>query len=88
MKNYRSIVQERAGLIIAVTDRQLARRPDSLDKVITDKELFGTSIPNPYPDDEDEKSLKKYRKVCKKMKGVINDNFTEILKRAKANPSV
>jgi len=81
-------LQERADLIIAVTDRQLARRPHSLDKVITDKKLFGTSIPNPYPDDEDDKSLKKYRKVCKKMKRVIISNFTEILKRAKATPNV
>jgi protein-tyrosine-phosphatase len=81
-------LQNRADLIIAVTDRQLARRPNSLDKVVTDKELFGISITNPYPDNEDDKSLQKYRKVCKKMEQVINDNFTEILKRAKVTPSI
>jgi protein-tyrosine-phosphatase len=79
-------LQDRADLIIAVTDRQLAREPNTSTKVVTDEELFGVSIPNPYPDNEDEESLEKYREVCAGMERVIEEHFDEILDRAGAVP--
>ncbi|RMH04183.1 MAG: hypothetical protein D6704_11595 [Nitrospirae bacterium] len=81
-------LQERADLIIAVTDRPLARGTNSSNKVVTDKELFGIRISNPYPDNQDDESLEKYRKVRDEMKRLINEKLDEILERAGAIPVV
>ena len=81
-------LQTRADLIIALTDTTLARRPDPARNLVTDQELFGVSIPNPYPDNEDEDSLKKYRSVRDKLDSLISGKFEAILKRAGARPMV
>lgn len=81
-------LQERADLVIAITDRPLARRPGSSDNVVTDKEFFGVNISNPYPDNEDEESLAKYRKVRDQLQDVISANLDRILERARAVPVV
>lgn len=81
-------LQDRADLIIALTDTTLARRPDRLKKVVTDRELFGAVIPNPYPDKEDNESLRKYREVRDQLDHLINEKFEVILERADAKPSV
>lgn len=81
-------LQGRADLIIALTDTTFARRPDSATKVVTDRELFGVSIANPYPDNEDEESLNKYRAVRDQLDDLITQNFDEILARAGALPAV
>lgn len=81
-------LQERADLIIAITDQPLARRPSSSDNVVTDKEFLGVTIPNPYPDNEDEESLAKYREVRDQLQHVISERLDRILERAGAVPFV
>jgi protein-tyrosine-phosphatase len=81
-------LQDRADLIIALTDTALARRAEGLDKVVTDRELFGVTVPNPYPDKQDDESLKKYREVRDQLDYVINEKFDAILELANARPTV
>ena len=81
-------LQDRADLIIALTDTTLARRADPLNKVVTDRELFGAAVPNPYPDKEDAASLKRYRDVRDQLDQLLNEHFDVILKRANAKPSI
>ncbi|MCH7694040.1 MAG: hypothetical protein IID50_11410 [Proteobacteria bacterium] len=81
-------LQRRADLIIALTDSILARQPDPATNVVTDRELFGVSIPNPYPDNENEKSLKEYRAVRDQLDNLIMKNFDAILARAGAQPTL
>lgn len=81
-------LQRRADLIIALTDRSLARSPEPASKVVTDREIFGTSIPNPYPDNEDELSLAKYRAVRDQLDQLITERFEAILARAGAQPTI
>jgi protein-tyrosine-phosphatase len=81
-------LQRRADQSIALTDRSLARRQDTATNVVTDRELFGTSIPNPYPDNEDEASLNKYRAVRDQLDKLITEKFDAILTRASAQPAV
>jgi protein-tyrosine-phosphatase len=81
-------LQERADLIVAVTDQPLVRRATSSDNVITAKDFFGVDIPNPYPDNEDNESFARYRKVRDQMENVISANLDRILERAGAVPVV
>ena len=81
-------LQRRADLIIALTDRPLARSPVSNHKVVTDREIFGTSIPNPYPDDGDEPSLARYRAVRDQLDQLITEKFDAILSLAGAQPAI
>ena len=69
-----------------MTDRSLARGANPSAKVVTDRELFGVTVPNPYPDNEDEESLKKYRAVRDQLDQLIDANLDKILDRAGARP--
>jgi protein-tyrosine-phosphatase len=77
-------LQDRANLIIMLTGGPLARPTATGPKVVTDLELFGESVPNPYPDTEDEESLVKYRNVRDQLERLIELNFDEIVERAGA----
>ncbi len=80
-------LQDRADLIIMLTDGgPLARSAATGPKVMTDLELFGESVPNPYPDAGDEKSLMKYRESRDQLDRLIEANFVEIVERAGARP--
>jgi len=81
-------LQNRADLIIALTDATLARRRGGLNNIVTDQELFSTMIPNPYPDNEDGESLMKYRNVRDQIDQLIEGNFDKILDLANAKPFV
>ena len=81
-------LQARADLIIALTDGTLIRRAESPATVVTDRELFGVSIPNPYPDSQDAAALQRYRAVRDQLDEVIHTNLEAILERANARPSV
>jgi protein-tyrosine-phosphatase len=79
-------LQDRANLIIMLTGGPLARSTASGSNVITDVQLFGESIPNPYPDNEDEESLTKYRAVRDQLDRLIESHFDDIVERAGARP--
>lgn len=79
-------LQDRANLIIMLTGGQLARSAANGPKVVTDLELFGESVPNPYPDAEDEESLVRYRGVRDQMERLIESNLDAIVERADARP--
>lgn len=74
-------LQEHADLIIGMTDVSLNRSCGKADKYITDRELFGEKIKNPYPDDQDAKSLKKYKNSCKSLAEHLERKLPEIMKR-------
>jgi protein-tyrosine-phosphatase len=79
-------LQDRADLIIMLTGGPLARRTTTGPKVVTDVEIFGESVPNPYPDTEDEKSLVRYRNVRDQLDRLIGANLETIIERAGARP--
>lgn len=79
-------LQDRADLIVILTDRNLARPAKYSAKVIRDTELFGFHIANPYPDNEDEVSLKKYCEVRDSMQKAITDNLSQIVELAGGTP--
>jgi len=83
-----SYLQNRADLIIALTDGGLARSPDSTEKVVTDVELFGRKITNPYPDTEDDESLSKYRATRSELVDALEGSVDEILRRVGATPEI
>lgn len=74
-------LQGRADLIIALTDGGLARSPTSANKVVTDMELFGRKITNPYPDADDESSLNKYRATRSELVSALEESMGRILTR-------
>lgn len=80
-------LQDRADLIIMLTGGPLARSTATESDVVTDVELFGESIPNPYPDNEDAESLAKYRAVRDQLDRLIESHFDEIVERAGARPT-
>lgn len=80
-------MQDRADLIIGLSEFPLARKPETPQKYVMDQEIFGHSIANPYPDTEDDESLKRYVDVRDDLQRVISDNFDAILARAGATPS-
>lgn len=79
-------LQNRADLIIMLTGGPLARPASVGPKVITDLELFGESVPNPYPDSEDEKSLVRYRDVRDQLDRLIEMNLNSIIEHANVWP--
>ena len=79
-------LQERADLIIALTDSELPRPTTPAKKVITDIDLFGTEISNPYPDKEDSDSLERYRKTREELSFALDEKLTEILEKIHALP--
>jgi protein-tyrosine-phosphatase len=81
-------LRDQADLIIAFTDESLARRTDRSEIIVTDRDLFGETIENPYPDKEDDESLQKYKDVRDQLDRLINEKFDVILERANAKPSV
>jgi hypothetical protein len=81
-------LQNKADLIVALTDSALARAPDRPNTTMTDAELFGTQISNPYPDQEDEASLLKYRRTRIELERVIDNTFDRLLDLAKARPAI
>ncbi len=81
-------LQERADLIIALTDSALPRKSAPNTKAITDTDLFGASITNPYPDDEDVASLERYRKTREEINLALDQALPEILKRIDALPKL
>jgi protein-tyrosine-phosphatase len=80
-------LQDRADLIIMLTGGPLARSAATGSNVVTDVELFGESVPNPYPDNEDEASLAKYRAVRDQLDRLIESHFDAIVERAGARPT-
>lgn len=72
-------LQDRADLIIVLTDKGYLRTDDQHTKVITDENLFGEQIINPYPDGEDEESLHRYRNSKMQLELAIQDNLDKIL---------
>jgi protein-tyrosine-phosphatase len=81
-------LQDRADLIITLTDGGLSRPADQPDKVITDLDLFGRRITNPYPDDEDAQALEKYRAARREIETAIDGNLNRILDLAGARPKI
>lgn len=79
-------LQERADLLIALTDSALPRKSSSNVKVITDTDLFGSSISNPYPDNEDTASLERYRKTREELNVALDQALAEILERIDGLP--
>ena len=75
-------LQKRADLIIMLTGGPLARPTPAGPRVITDLELFGESVPNPYPDTGNEESLVKYRNVRDQLDRLIEANLNSIIERA------
>jgi hypothetical protein len=55
---------------------------------MSDEHLFGESIMNPYPDNEDEKSLKRYRKSRKQIEDAIDKNLDKLLQLIGATPTI
>lgn len=80
-------LQDRADLIIMLTGGPLARSAATGSNVVTDVELFSESVPNPYPDNEDEASLAKYRAVRDQLDLLIESHFNAIIERAGARPA-
>lgn len=81
-------LQERADLIIVLTDGSLARQSQRSDKVIRDTQLFGFHVPNPYPDSDDDASLKRYRDVRDAMQRAIDNKLPQIIELAGGTPEV
>lgn len=81
-------LQNRADLIIALTDSALPRPSTQKTTVITDVELFGQAISNPYPDEEDQLSLERYQKTRDELNVSIDKIFSEILAKVKALPNL
>ncbi len=81
-------LQDRADLIVALTDKDFVRTNSQRAKLVSDEQLFGKSIMNPYPDNEDEESLKRYRKSRKQIESAIDKHFVRILKHVGATPSI
>jgi protein-tyrosine-phosphatase len=67
-------LEERASLIIAIDNKSYGR---NLTRAITDNELFGETIANPY-----RKPLEEYQKVCKQLSRLLSENLDKILKMA------
>lgn len=82
-----AFMQDRADLIIGLSEFPLARKLETPRKYVLDQEIFGHSIANPYPDAEDDESLARYIDVRDDLRRVISDNFDAILARAGATPS-
>ena len=83
-----SYLQERADLIIALTDSKLPRPALPSTKWIRDIDLFGIAVSNPYPDTLDEASLERYRKTREELSEVINLKFNDILEKIDAIPNL
>jgi protein-tyrosine-phosphatase len=81
-------LQDRADLIIALTDSRLARAPDRPEKIITDVDLFGFRITNPYPDKEDDDSIVEYRNSRKQIAAGIDATLEKILDLSEAAPRI
>jgi protein-tyrosine-phosphatase len=81
-------LQDRADLIIVLTHKDLLRTNEQNTKVTTDRNLFGKSIRNPYPDREDEESLRRYRSSRKQLENAIRKNLDKILQLIGAVPTV
>ena len=81
-------LQDRADLIIALTDAPLARTSASSCKLKTSKDILGTDIINPYPDKGDEASLTRYRRCFKQLETALDRNFDRILDKLGATPSL
>jgi len=81
-------LQERADLIVVMTDRALARASSRPDKIVADVEIFGHAIANPYPDHGDDASLAKYRSCRITIERAIDSNFEPLLDRANARPKI
>jgi protein-tyrosine-phosphatase len=80
-------LQDRANLVVVLTDSAL-RASDRSGKVVTDVGLFGRQIANPYPDNEDNESLEKYREARRAIERGIDDNFEKLLNLANARPQI
>jgi len=83
-----TFLQHRADLIIALTDASLARTSHTSPRIVTDEEVFGTRIANPYPDNEDSASLERYRISRDQIEHAIDEKFWEILERFDARPTL
>lgn len=81
-------LQDRADLIIVLTDKGYLRTDDQHTKVITDENLFGERITNPYPDREDEESLHRYRDSRTQLELAIQNNLDRILQLIDAVPTI
>lgn len=81
-------LQERADMLIALTDSSLPRPSTSKATVITDADLFGQAISNPYPDYEDEESLERYRKTRDELNAALDKVLPVILEKVDALPKL
>jgi protein-tyrosine-phosphatase len=81
-------LQERADLVVALTDQPLARISTRDKKVVTSKAIFGLDITNPYPDNEDGESLVRYRACCTQLKEALEKHFDKLLKFVGATPTI
>ncbi|UZJ39807.1 hypothetical protein OO185_01550 [Prosthecochloris sp. SCSIO W1102] len=79
-------LQNRADLIIALTDSALPRPSPPNTAVITDIDLFGMAISNPYPDKEDQASLKRYQATRNELNDALDRNLARILEKVNALP--
>lgn len=81
-------LQARASMIIVLSDLPLARDPGASTNVLFDRDLFGASITNPYPDLEDDGSLTRYRAARQELESAVEAKFGEILDLLDATPKV
>lgn len=81
-------LQKRADIIIALTDSSLPRPSTPDATVITDVDLFGKIITNPYPDHEDKESLERYRKTRDELDAALDKVLPVILEKVDALPKL
>ena len=81
-------LQNRADLIITLSDKPLPRASKRRTKVLSDLDILGEHVMNPYPDNHDEKSKKKYRRVRKILEKKITQNLDAILENSGWSPRV
>lgn len=81
-------LQGRADMIVALTDSSLPRPSTTNTTVISDEDLFGQAITNPYPDNEDDESLERYRKTRNELDTALDKALPLILEKVDALPKL
>jgi protein-tyrosine-phosphatase len=74
-------LQDRADLIIRLTDVPLTRPVLAPSKVIDDIDLFGERVLNPYPDDQSSAAVGRYRASRDTLSASLDSALPEILNR-------
>lgn len=81
-------LQQRADLIIALTDASLSRTDKASSRVVMDEDVLGVRIENPYPDHDDAESLDRYRASRDQIVAAIDRNMYRLLEILDARPVI